>query len=108
MRWTRGERSQNLEDRRAASPGRMGLPGGGGMRLGLGGMLLVLGIGWALGLDPLTLLGALSGGGGTGLDVPMGSPDVSAQGALQSSPEEEERVDFVSFVLDDTQQTWSR
>ncbi|HEX5067928.1 MAG TPA: neutral zinc metallopeptidase [Myxococcota bacterium] len=105
MRWTRGGRSENLEDRRAESPGRMGLPGG-GMRLGLGGMLLVLGIGWALGLDPLTLLGALSGGG-TSVDVPMGSPDqVSAPGPLATSPEEEERVDFVSFVLDDAQQTW--
>jgi predicted metalloprotease len=108
MRWTRGDRSKNLEDRRAEGPIRMGLPGGGGMRLGLGGMLLVLGIGWALGLDPLTLLGALSGGG-TSVDVPMGSPDqVGAPGPLATNPTEEEQVDFVSFVLDDAQQTWSR
>jgi predicted metalloprotease len=106
MRWTRGDRSKNLEDRRAEGPVRMGMPGG-GMRLGLGGMLLVLGIGWALGLDPLTLLGALSGGG-TSVEVPTGSPDVSAPGPLETSPGEEEKVDFVSFVLDDTQQTWAR
>ncbi len=34
MRWTRGNRSEDLEDRRGESPGRGGLRVGGGIGLG--------------------------------------------------------------------------
>ena len=43
MRWTRGERSEDLEDRRGESPGRgSGLRVGGGIGLGGAVILLVL------------------------------------------------------------------
>ena len=41
MRWTRGGSSQNVEDRRGMGGGFGGL-GGGGMRLGLGGIVVLL------------------------------------------------------------------
>jgi predicted metalloprotease len=77
-------------------------------RLGLGGIVLLVGIAWALGLDPLALLaggGSLDGGQ---LGLPQGAElgEVGAPGRLQTNPGEEELVDFVSFVLDDTQATW--
>jgi predicted metalloprotease len=109
MKWSRGGRSKNLEDRRAeGGPMGMGMPGGIRLpRMGLTGILLMLGIAWLLGINPLSLLGVMAGGGGQ-LEVPTGPSGVSAPGPLETSPGEEEQVDFVSFVLDDTQQTWSR
>ncbi|HVN36559.1 MAG TPA: neutral zinc metallopeptidase [Myxococcota bacterium] len=110
MRWTRGERSPNLEDRRAeggttAGVGGLRIPGG----LGLGGLVVMLGAAWLLGIDPLTLLGVLSNGD-TRVEVPgdTGSAQPRQPGTVSSSPAEEKLVDFVSFVLDDTQATWSR
>src|SRR5687767_10784851 len=110
MKWTRGGRSKNLEDRRAeGGPMGMGMPGGIRLpgRMGLGGLVLLVGVAWLLGINPLSLLSGMAGGGGQ-LEVPTGPSGVSAPGPLETSPGEEEQVDFVSFVLDDTQQTWSR
>jgi uncharacterized protein len=108
MKWTRGDRSENLEDRRGQSAGLGGgmrMPGGrGGM--GLGGILIVLAIAYFTGQNPLTLLGALDGGGG---QLPMeASPDVATGAPVQESGAEAERADFMSFVLDDAQSTWTR
>ena len=100
MKWTRGNRSENVEDRRGQGAGggmRLGLPGG---RMGLGGIVLVLAIAWFTGINPLTLLG-----GGGGVQLPTG--DESAQPAA-SSPAEDEQADFMSFVLDDAQTAWAR
>ena len=63
MRWDQFRRSDNIEDSRGAG----GFPGGAGGAGGLGiGTIVVLGlIGWALGIDPRVLIqGAqdLSGG----------------------------------------------
>src|SRR5262252_11210799 len=66
MRWDQFRRSDNIEDRRDdSSSGGFGMPVRTG---GLGiGTILVLGlIGWALGIDPRILIGGaeiLSGGG---------------------------------------------
>jgi predicted metalloprotease len=78
-----------------------------GTRISLTGLLLVLGIGWFLGIDPISLLGALSGGGPQTADVrngPMGPGPSPSTG----SPQEEQMIEFVSFVLDDAQSVWSR
>jgi predicted metalloprotease len=95
MRWTRGPRSANLEDRRGSRPRRM-MPGGRRGGLGLGGLLLVLVLGIVFKQDVTGLLGLL---GGTSLPVETGP--------VASSAEEERMVDFVSFVLDDAQSTWA-
>jgi predicted metalloprotease len=103
MKWTRGNRSENLEDRRGQRAGLGGrLPGGvGGM--GLGGIVLVLAIAYFTGQNPLTLLAAIDDGGAQG---PM--DPAAATAPVQESAAEAERADFLSFVLDDAQTTWSR
>lgn len=97
MRWTSRGRSRNIEDRRAQGPAyRRPAP------LGCGGIILILVISYVLGWDPLPLL--MSGGDGSG------QPETALQnpeGAQQSNPQEEELVDFVSFVLDDAQTVWA-
>jgi len=102
MKWTRGNRSQNLEDRRGQRAGmRLPIPGGrGGM--GLGGILVLLAIAWLTGTNPLALLGGLEDGRAS---LP---PDVAANAPVQESAAEAERADFMSFVLDDAQSTWAR
>jgi predicted metalloprotease len=96
MRWTPGQRSPNLEDRRATTGGRrMVLPMGG---LGLGGILILLVLSFIFKTDLLSLFA----GGGPAVQV--GAPS----GEFQTTAEEEKLVDFVSFVLDDAQGTWAR
>ena len=63
MKWEGNRQSDNVEDRRGS-----GGTGGGGMRIGgrgigIGTIVIALVGGWILGINPLTLLGALSGGG---------------------------------------------
>ena len=96
MRWTRGYRSRNVEDRRFQT-GRGKVIGGAG--LGLGGLALVLLLSLLTGQDFFSLLG---GDGGV-MQVPSGGGP-STPGA--TTPEEEELKEFVSFVLDDIQGAW--
>ena len=93
MRWTPGDRS-NIEDLRGRSG--IGMKAGG---LGIGGLLLVLLLSWATGIDFVSLVG--SGGG-----APTERVDTSAP--VASSPEEEKLVDYVDAVMNDTQDTWQR
>jgi uncharacterized protein len=92
MRWTAGDRG-NIEDLRGRSG--MGIRAGG---LGIGGLLVMLVLSWATGVDFLSLLG---GGGGPAVE------SVGTSGTVASTPEEEKLVDFVDAVMEDTQQTWS-
>src|SRR5436190_2019571 len=101
MRWDQGHQSDDVEDRRdegGSSP--MGVGGGiGGMHVGLGG-LVVLGI---LSLIFKTdLLTPILGGGGGGVPV------ASRSAPRPKTAEEENLKQFVSFVLDDTQNTWTK
>jgi len=79
----------------------MRLPGGRGPRLGLGGILLLLVLSYVFGTD---LLSPLLGGTQVSLPSDTRLPDV----AVSSSPQEERQVEFVSFVLDDLQDTWTK
>ncbi|MEM7411848.1 MAG: neutral zinc metallopeptidase [Myxococcota bacterium] len=128
MRWRKGERSRNLEDRRAqtgrgrgrspfgrgGSPVRLPLPTGRGGKMSIWSLLLMLGVMWFLGINPLSLLtggglgGGLGGGTQVGVDPFGGGADVAAGAPFRASPQEEELVDFVSFTLDDLQSTWVR
>jgi predicted metalloprotease len=89
MKWEDRGRSRNLEDRRAAGPARMGLP------LGVGGLLLVWALSAILGVDLTSILG---GSPSSSVSTPVTQEELAA---------EEEQVRFVSFVLDDVQDTWS-
>ncbi|WP_353268616.1 neutral zinc metallopeptidase, partial [Gemmatimonas sp.] len=104
MRWSPGNRSSNLEDRRGASGGGGGFRGGGGgggMKLGVGGMLVLLVLSYVFKVDLIT---PITGGGGGGVS----GPAPSAQQAPLNDPQEERMVQFVSVVLDSAQATWAR
>ncbi|HMH84740.1 MAG TPA: neutral zinc metallopeptidase [Gemmatimonadaceae bacterium] len=90
MRWTPGGRSPNLEDRRST---------GGGMArgLGIGGTVVVLALSLIFRTDLFSALGVEPGTGATG--APMSAADSTA---------EEPEVQFISFVLDDVQNTWAK
>jgi len=91
MRWTPGGRSENLEDRRGASGGGFG-GFGGGRGLGLGGIVILLVLSLIFKQDFLSLA---TGGGA----APSSAP------APVNDPAEEKSVQFLSFVLDDAQDT---
>lgn len=102
MRWTSGGRSRNLEDRRGGSAGGGGfsrpvMRGGG---IGIGGFLLLLVLSFVFKQDLLT---PFLGGGG----MDMSAGDGTATAPL-NDPSEERQVEFVSFVLDDTEAVWTK
>jgi predicted metalloprotease len=70
------------------------------MSIGLGGLFILLILSFLFQQNFFALLGP-----GMDLDVAPGSGETTS--ARETSPEEEELVDFMSFVLDDTQSTWS-
>ena len=95
MKWTPGSVSEDVEDRRG---------GGGGFRGGpvsIGVVLVLLVLSLLTGKNFLSLVdsGAMPAGDASGDQA--GAP-------VQSSPEEEKQVQFVSFVLDDAQRTWQQ
>jgi len=100
MRWTPGGTSDDIEDRRDEGGG----DDGGGFRLGGGH----IGLGGALILLVLSLIFkqnffAMLGGG------EAGSPGSATVSRPNPAKDEAEKplVQFVSFVLDDTQKTWA-
>ncbi|PYQ62535.1 MAG: hypothetical protein DMF53_12765 [Acidobacteria bacterium] len=96
MRWTPGGPSADLEDERGSSGGRGGI---GGVHIGIGGFIVLL----LLSLVFHRNFFALLGGGG----APAGAP-AGQTAPVNSSPEENKEVQFVSFVLDDVQNTWAQ
>ena len=91
------DESRNVEDVRGSS-------GGGGFRpvhgISLGTVAVALIAGWVFGINPLQLLGLLSGGGG---------PTVQTGPAAPSTPVDpnDPQVKFVSQILRSTEQVWS-
>jgi predicted metalloprotease len=81
---------------------RFPLPGGRGGRMSIGGAVALIAVMWLLGVDPSVLLSG-DPGSMVGIDP---NADPAAAGPFQASPEEEDLVQFVSFVLDDLQSTW--
>jgi len=96
MRWTPGGVSDNIEDQRDSGGGG-GFSFGGGGRVGLCGILIAGVLSLIFGRDFITPL-LFSGGGST----------APRQVDQQRDRAEEPRVKFVSFVLDDVQNTWRR
>ena len=107
MEWTPGGTSSDIEDRRNSSGGGgggFGFGGGGfgGIHIGIGGFLLLLAASYFFHIN---LLGLFDGGYSA---APVtGEADRAAPDPARDKAESTE-VQFVSFVLDDVQNTWTR
>jgi uncharacterized protein len=99
MRWTPGQNSDDVEDRRDESDSGGGGGFRGGMPLGIGGFVLLL----VLSLVFKTNFFALLDNTGGGASVPT-----TASRPSERSPDEEKLKEFVTFVLDDAQDTWTK
>jgi predicted metalloprotease len=100
MRWSPGGRSDDVEDRRDDSGGGGGGFGIGGIHIGIGGFLILLVLSLVFKRDFFSLLG-----GGT---TSVGNPTAVSQPDAGRDQREEPLVQFVSFVLDDAQTTWTQ
>jgi len=98
MRWEGNEQSDNVEDRRDGGGGFGGLPIG-GRSIGLGTVAVAVIAGWIFGINPLTLLGLMSGG-----EPPA---QVQQQGPAHKPPANDREAAFVSTVLRNTEVVWS-
>ncbi|MDM0084111.1 neutral zinc metallopeptidase [Variovorax sp. J31P179] len=96
MRWEGNEQSDNVEDRRDGGGG--GFPIG-GRSIGIGTVAVALIAGWVFGINPLTVLGLLSGG--------EPAPQVQQQGPAHKPPPDDREAAFVSTVLKNTEVVWS-
>jgi len=91
MRWGKGRRSANIEDRR----GRRGGKAAGG----IGGIGLIIAVGYFFfSGDPSMLIRQIAGG--------IGGGQVQQSAPTQTSEQEEQVADFVSVVLADTEEVW--
>jgi predicted metalloprotease len=103
MKWEGNRESDNVEDRRGDGGG-----GGGGGGFGLGGRSIGLGTiaialvaSYLFGINPMTVLSLLSGGGQpTQVQQNHSAP-------AQQSPADVRMVQFVRTVLADTEDTWT-
>lgn len=99
MKWEGNRESDNVEDRRGAdSDGGSSGPVFGGRSIGIGTIVIALLGGWILGVNPLTILGLLSGGA---------PPAQVQQAPAQRPPADDRLARFVSTVLADTEDVWA-
>jgi predicted metalloprotease len=97
MKWEGNRESDNVEDRRDG--GGAGFGGGmiGGRGIGIGTIVIALVGGWIFGINPMTILSLLSGGG---------APAQVQQAPAQRPPADDRMARFVSTVLADTEDVW--
>jgi predicted metalloprotease len=99
MRWQGNRESDNVEDRRGESGGGGGLPFG-GIHLGVGGIVLVLLGSWIFHINPLTVLGLLSGNDqSTSLSQSQTAP-------APAPPTDDPLAQFVGTILASTEDVW--
>jgi len=104
MRWQDMRESDNVEDRQGDSPGAGGF-GGGGLKIGGAGLVVVVVVSLLFGQNPLDILSMLVGGSGG----PSAPPTQTAPApARPGPPVPDENREFVARVLGDTEDTWSR
>ncbi len=102
MRMDGEDQSDNVEDRRGDSGGGGGGGGirlGGGRGVGLGTVAVALLAGWVFGINPLTVLGLLDGGG------PVAVQQAPERPAARP-PADDAQARFVSEVLHSTEVVW--
>ena len=99
MKWEGERQSDNVEDRREDGGGGGG-GGFGGRSIGLGSVAIALVAGWIFGINPLTVLGLLDGGGG------QPAPQSQTAPAARKPPAQDKQAAFVATVLADTEDVW--
>jgi len=104
MRWTPGGVSSDIEDRRGSSGGGFG-GFGRGPTIGCGGAIILLVLSLLTGKNFFSAFDG-SGGGGAVQQQPAGPPGETA--TVSQTPEEAKEVEFISFVLNDVQDTWAK
>lgn len=97
MKWEGNRESDNVEDRRDGGGGGGGFIGG-GRSIGVGSIAIALLAGWLFGINPLTVLGLLSGGDP--------GPQVQQHSPAHKPPSDDHMAKFVSTVLADTEDVW--
>ncbi len=97
MRWTPGGESPDIEDRRDEGGGGGGFQFG-GIHIGIGGAIVLLILSFVFKTNLFALLGGGTGDQGTAVSQPNPAQDAA----------EKPLVQFVSFVLDDVQTTWTQ
>jgi len=97
MKWEGNRESDNVEDARDSGGGGGGFSFGGGRGIGLGTVAIAVVAGWIFGINPLTVLGLLSGGG----PAPQ-----EQQAPTHRPPADDKMAKFVSVVLADTEDVW--
>ena len=97
MKWEGNRESDNVEDRRSGGGGG-GLPSFGGRGIGVGTIAIALVGGWIFGINPLTILSLLSGGGAP--------TEQTQQAPAQRPPADDRMAKFVGTVLADTEDVW--
>jgi len=105
MKWENNRESDQVEDRRSQPGGGGGFGGlGGGGRgrgIGIGTIAVALVAGWIFGINPLTILGALSGG-----EMAPTAQVEQSQGPAQAPTDDMGR--FVASVLGGTEDVWGQ
>ena len=111
MKWEGNRESDNVEDRRGDGDGGGGGGFGGlpigGRSVGLGTIVVALVAGWIFGINPLTLIGALSGSGDVPIVQQQQQQQQQQQSAARSPPADDQAAKFVSTVLADTEDVWT-
>ena len=104
MRMDGQDESSNVEDARGSSQGGGGGGGGfnigGGRGIGLGTVAVALVAGWIFGINPMTVLGLLSGNGGSTVQT-------APQAPASKPPPGDTQAKFVSQVLRSTEVVWA-
>ena len=112
MRWEDLEQSSNIEDRRSEEGGGYGGGGGFGLPIGGGGLglgtIVVLGlISWALGINPMWLIGGAEVlERGSGYQQQPYRPGPGQQQARRTSTPTDATGVFVSRILGSTEVEW--
>ncbi len=100
MRWTPGKISSDIVDRRGGGGGGFGFGFGRGPQIGCGGAIILLVLSLLTGKNFFTFF---DGSGGVQQQAP-----VDSTAPVQQTPEEAKQVQFVSFVVQDAQDTWTK